>query len=366
MAAIDPDVLYVSGLVAAIFRSPTWVAPIAQFVDENCGTFKDQEENKLEYTLIHNAFKQLVDELLEAHLQDLSVSQEVFTRFCHHGLTGDNEFHRELVEQLLSVDDFMIFKAMMVKRSAQLYRQAMEMSSHLVVHSACADPGFGEALAPGAQLGSQDDDELLAAQQRLEVVELEAEKVELQRKCVEAELQLAMALSLQLKKRLQLMEALTEVLEALAEMKEGAEQALAAEAAAAAPESPILVQPLYVIADTAQAPVPTEEERRNRAEHLKQQRDLLLQKKNKEREQQLDNFKQSNGRTAAARVAEEALARPQVAPPMDAGKRLAAELSGAAAAPPDPAPQKDAHAAEMRKMLTRQLKQTLTSSMQSS
>merc|ERR1719221_1965611 len=87
VAGADPDILYVSSLVAAIFRSPTWVTPIASFVDEHCDCFEDQEENKLEYTLIHNAFKKLVDDLLEAHLTELSVTQEQFTRFCQHGLT---------------------------------------------------------------------------------------------------------------------------------------------------------------------------------------------------------------------------------------------------------------------------------------
>lgn len=39
--AAESDVLYVSGLVAMIFSSPTWVTPIAGFVDENCGIFED-------------------------------------------------------------------------------------------------------------------------------------------------------------------------------------------------------------------------------------------------------------------------------------------------------------------------------------
>merc|ERR1719296_419408 len=230
MEPADPEILYISSLVAAIYRSPTWFSPIAKFVDENCGIFEDQEENKLEYTFIHNAFKQLIDELLEAHLQELSVTQEQFARFCQHGLSGENEFHTELVEQLLSVDDFMIFKAMMVKRNAQLYRQALDMFGFTSREASAPSP---EAAAPPAA--------------EVEAKQLESEKLELQRKCVEAELQLAMALSLQLQKRLELMEALSAVLEALVDMKEGADAE--AVAAVAMMKAPVHVQPLYVVTD---------------------------------------------------------------------------------------------------------------------
>ena len=42
-----------------------------QFIDESCIVFDDEEENKLEYTELHNKFKQLVDSLLAAHLLEV-------------------------------------------------------------------------------------------------------------------------------------------------------------------------------------------------------------------------------------------------------------------------------------------------------
>merc|ERR1719414_990726 len=133
------------------------------------------------------------------------------------------------------------------------------------------------------------------------------------------------------------MEALSEVLEALVEMKAGAEEALAKEAEIE-DQNPVLVQPLYVVKDlerdtlviaeqsseaqeaahqreraeramvasrqvvaaretqmtTAVAAPPrlTEEERQKRVEHHRRQRDMLVQKKNQERENQLAAFKQ--------------------------------------------------------------------------
>jgi len=294
---------------------------------------------------------------------------------------------------LLSVDDFMIFKAMMVKRNAQLHRQALDMFGFTAPEPS-APTAEAVAALPPAKADEEDED-----RNRLEAAELEAEKMELQRKCVEAELHLAMALSQQLKKRLEIMEALSAVLEALADMKEGADaEAVAAEAMA---EAPVHVQPLYVVTDPAQqaaaeaeaemqaveaarqreraehavavsrhaaaargATQPSAEERQKRAEHLKRQRDALLAKKSAERQQQLEAFKHARGGppTAAARAAEGALARQPVNVGLsEEGRRLAAELSGAVP-PPDPRAEQaaqESNAAEMRQMLTRQLKQTL-------
>merc|ERR1712217_788618 len=110
---------------------------------------------------------------------------------------------------------------------------------------------------------------------------------------------------------------------------------------------------------------PTEDEKRARAEHLKRQRELLMEKKNRDRAEQLSTYQHTYGSTTAARVAERACARGEVVQqgPNDAGKLLAAELAGLAQnAAAGPIPDPEAAAVEMRKALTRQLKQTLTQS----
>jgi len=35
-------------------KSPRWKTPIMSFLDENCIIFDDDDENKLEYTTVHN------------------------------------------------------------------------------------------------------------------------------------------------------------------------------------------------------------------------------------------------------------------------------------------------------------------------
>jgi len=122
--ADDQDLEWLSDYVLSFLKSPSWVAPIAQFVDEQCILFEDQEENKLEYTACHNEFRELIDTLLVAHLCEVSVTNQQFEQFCQTGLSTNPTLHRVLVEQLLAVDDFLIFKAMMTKRNADLYREA--------------------------------------------------------------------------------------------------------------------------------------------------------------------------------------------------------------------------------------------------
>lgn len=41
-------------IIINFLRSPRWKTPIMSFLDDNCLVFDNEEENKLEYTQIHN------------------------------------------------------------------------------------------------------------------------------------------------------------------------------------------------------------------------------------------------------------------------------------------------------------------------
>jgi hypothetical protein len=456
----EDELAYISNYIVAILNSPTWVSPISKFVDENCGIFEDVEENKLEYTLVHNAFKTLIDDLLVAHLCEMSISTEQFMRFCERGLSGNNELHRNLVEQLISYDEFLVFKAMMVKRCADLTREVL---------------GAPRSL-PGAAANDQPAQD--PSQPVVDESAEEAERLEAERRCVEAELQLAEALSMQLEKRLQLMQALDEVLELVSKIyalradaleqqiaeekaqeqdllqasaplvlpasqpmlapvmpapvapaqlapiistsvsirplnpqpelqpmaapslgpneilalerksaqaaaqKERAERASAAKrqeltrVAATAPsfdDAPVYhpqhglivppvnpLQPATPATTSAVGLQPSEEDKHARAEHLKKQRALLIERKNQERQSQLTAFQMQNGVTNSSNVAQQKLSGTPASE--EAGRQLARELSGQAQAETVApiAPHADAAALEMRRMLTRQLKASFT------
>jgi hypothetical protein len=64
--------------IVQFLKSPGWKTPIMTFIDEHCILFDSEEENKLEYTQIHEKFKEMVDGLLEKLLAELNVTPEVF------------------------------------------------------------------------------------------------------------------------------------------------------------------------------------------------------------------------------------------------------------------------------------------------
>ena len=70
--------------MAQYIKSPLWTNDICEFVDENCflffGDYKD--ENSLEFTNIHNEFKELVDEKLSEFCEEYGVTEDQFLVAC--------------------------------------------------------------------------------------------------------------------------------------------------------------------------------------------------------------------------------------------------------------------------------------------
>ena len=88
------------------------------FLDEYCIIFDNEEENKLEYTKIHNEFKKLVEELLGHLLAEMEITQEQFMAACEKA--GQNQVHKRIVDQIVAVDNFIAFKKLMTKRNSEL------------------------------------------------------------------------------------------------------------------------------------------------------------------------------------------------------------------------------------------------------
>lgn len=446
----DDGLSWLSDYVVLFLKSPTWVTPIAQFVDERCIIFDATcEENKLEYTLCHNEFKQLIDSLFMVHLLEVDITPEQFEHFCQHGLQNSKGLHHLLVEQLLSVDDFLTFKAMMCKRNVDLYAESLQRVAQ--VEASGAVPA-GEALAEAAaalpsssaqyaadmydaMVQALDEDD--AGEQAGEALAREWRMYEDQlfqtddlgghaQAQEEAELEQAIALSLQAEEeRLRLLTQGEQAEEELAAALEASSQEAAAQAAppeqvqAAAPAAeaaprkvlpkvvkvkklkaatqlaPLAAPPgnsagaelarlqvqalqqreraervsaVATLAASEQilaapaagaapaAPQPTEDERRQRAEHLRRTRELLVQKRNMERQRAVGEYQAAGG--AASAAAASAARKPQAG----AGQQLAAQLAGPSSGAGVPAG--DA-AKDMRQVLAMQLRQTLTSSVPS-
>lgn len=113
---------WILDIIVDYLASPTWRNPIINFVDENCIVFEDAEENSLEYTNVHMRFKKLIDGQLEAFIQDLGIRPSDFVQACSKAAS---KVHKDLLIQLLSVDDFLLFKQMMVQRNVAMNMQAL-------------------------------------------------------------------------------------------------------------------------------------------------------------------------------------------------------------------------------------------------
>lgn len=59
-----------------------------------------------------------MDELLCELIAEMGIDRDTFYSACEH--SNRNPTHRRVVQQILSVDDFVAFKRMMVKKNLQL------------------------------------------------------------------------------------------------------------------------------------------------------------------------------------------------------------------------------------------------------
>eukprot|EP00439_Symbiodinium_sp_Y106_P058663 s2442_g8.t1 len=395
--------------VISVLKSPTWV----EFIDKNAILFDEAEESLLEHTACFADFKALVSDLLLCHLMEVSITEEQFDRFCETGLTKHRSLHRALAEQLLAAEDFLTFKAMMSKHNAEICRVVAGDETEGVTNLAKAVvirglhwyrfAPFVEGLAFSSArknslneglLSTDDwqiyDDPLLGAEVS-DAVDFSALEAEAKRE--EAELAQAIALSLSIEEeRLRQMAAdeeqipdvpVTETVDGPpspppppAEEGETASTASrtlppvqafrtnlqlwkrrASEAVQPLPKqlrgarSRMFSPPSSPKSAAGDLCGPSEEERQQRADHLRRQRDRLIEKRAKDREQQLSEF------GGAAHPADK-----QVWAAL--GRRRVAELSGAQlaneAAPSHAQPES---AEKLRQALTRQLLQSLAQSM---
>ena len=103
--------------VMGFLKSPGWALPVMSFIDDNCVVFDDEDENKLVYMEIYNAFREMVDSLLGMHLAEMGCSADQFAELCQ--TFSSTASGKEVLEQILAVDDYISFKKMMVRIAPQ-------------------------------------------------------------------------------------------------------------------------------------------------------------------------------------------------------------------------------------------------------
>ena len=118
----DEEQDWILDSITEYLKSPMWKNPILEFIDDNCVCFDTEDENKLEYTAIHTQFKELLECQLLDFFTTLGIDHDIFIAACS---VAQSKVHKAIVGQILAVDNFLVFKKMMVARNEQLNQQAL-------------------------------------------------------------------------------------------------------------------------------------------------------------------------------------------------------------------------------------------------
>lgn len=184
MSDIDNDWIFDS--VINFVKSPLWKVPITSFINENCIIFDDEEENKLEYTDIHKKFKVIVEEMLTNMLKEIGISEDLFAEACIKSAT--NPVHKMLLSELMAVENFLAFKKLMVKRNRELSEETLQLMN---ATEAGIDPNMIYQQMNYGGGPSEDDEIARAIRASLEVNQTkgasspETEEEEMMRKVLE-------------------------------------------------------------------------------------------------------------------------------------------------------------------------------------
>jgi len=127
MSGNDDDWLLES--IIGFLSGPIWTNPIQHFFDQNCLLFNPLEDECEDETVlkeIHKKYKALVDLLLNTFLKDIGVIYEQFLYACNQ----ENRFtthpaYMDLFELIWSVDNYELFKSQMCRKNIELELQAI-------------------------------------------------------------------------------------------------------------------------------------------------------------------------------------------------------------------------------------------------
>lgn len=101
------------GYLEDIMISEEFQETQGRFINDNCETFEETDENKLCYTIIHNKYITMIENLLDRELK------KRMAKFSMEDFMSDlqkhkNELDGEVFEMLYTLTDFVLFKEMML------------------------------------------------------------------------------------------------------------------------------------------------------------------------------------------------------------------------------------------------------------
>lgn len=116
---------WIFDFVLQFLGSDRFDAAVMDFVDENCHIFENDEENKFIYTDIYQEFLDHMEGVINSNLAELDVTPDVFYEACQTS-RNSRDINKRVFEKLLAMEDFSVFKKIMVKRNTELQFEAMQ------------------------------------------------------------------------------------------------------------------------------------------------------------------------------------------------------------------------------------------------
>ena len=122
----NPDEVY--NYVAKRISGPTFRNPLKNFIDENCITFIDVDENTFEQGQLFKELNQLLENLLDDVLKDGQLTQEDFLQAAAKGV--EDKQYKKYFNQVINCGDFNFFKSIMTKRNYQIIKMAEQQMAN--------------------------------------------------------------------------------------------------------------------------------------------------------------------------------------------------------------------------------------------
>ena len=113
------DIYY---FVAKRISGPSFRNPLKNFIDENCITFVDVDENTFEQGQLFKELNQLLENLLDEVLKDGELTQEEFLEAAERGISDPK--YKKYFNQVINFGDYTFFKTIMTKRNYQIIQMA--------------------------------------------------------------------------------------------------------------------------------------------------------------------------------------------------------------------------------------------------
>ncbi|KZS02995.1 Cilia- and flagella-associated protein 36 [Daphnia magna] len=303
--------------LVAYLQGPVWITPILNFVEQKSVVFEgDGAEFEDEYQGIHKEFRNLVDVMLGAYMDDLGLQPEhLELALSRIQPSVRSAALQQLLEPVQSAGDYDRFKALMRSKNEQLHNEALEMLRRKRDHP--GHPSIESRDASNDEFSEEDINEAIRQSMAEHVAERNAQVAE--RRDVDRALAASVAGLLK-------SQTTDEVVETLVE---------------AAPVTNVQTPTRGNLVATK---VPDPEDVERRRVLLRAQRDKILSQKKKERELQLHQQELSDREAAGNKVAF-GTSRPR------SGRAARAALAGEAS------PEVDERTIQYRRLLLQKIKE---------